>query len=79
MSKELMLAKNIKKFRAKAGLTQEALARQADVSYNTIIKLETEGIKDPRISTIIKIANALAISIDELTVRKKHKRLPQWE
>ncbi len=75
MSTEFMLAKKIKKIREKAGLTQEALARKADVSYNTIIKLETGGIKDPRISTIIKIADALAISIDELTIRKKQKRV----
>jgi transcriptional regulator with XRE-family HTH domain len=66
-----MLAKNIKKYRKKLGLTQEALARKADVSYNTIIKLETGGIKDPRVSTIIKVANALEISIDKLVGRGK--------
>ncbi|MHA2219362.1 MAG: helix-turn-helix domain-containing protein [Candidatus Hodarchaeales archaeon] len=70
-STEFMLAKNIKKYRKKLGLTQEALARKADVSYNTIIKLETGGIKDPRVSTIIKVANALEISIDKLVGRGK--------
>jgi len=64
-----MLARNIKKIREKAGLTQEALARKADISYNTIIKLETSGIKDPRISTLIKVANALEISLDKLVGR----------
>lgn len=61
-----MLANNIKKYRRKTGLTQEALARRADVSYNTIIKLETKGIKDPRVSTITKVAKALNVTIDEL-------------
>ena len=61
-----MLSENIKKYRKKAGLTQEALARRADVSYNTIIKLESKGIKDPRIGTLKKLANALNISLDEL-------------
>ncbi|GAH24152.1 unnamed protein product, partial [marine sediment metagenome] len=41
------LAEKIKKRREKIGLTQEALARKANISYNTIIKLETGGIKDP--------------------------------
>lgn len=66
MSTKLISAKNIKKFREKAGLTQEALARKADISYNTLIKLETRGIKDPRISTLSKLAKALNIKIDDL-------------
>lgn len=61
-----MLAENIKKFRNKAGLTQEALARKADISYNTVIKIESKGIIDPRIGTIKKIASALNITVDEL-------------
>lgn len=67
MSKQFNIAKNIKAFRANAGLTQEALARKADISYNTIIKLESGAIKDPRISTLLKVASALGISIDGLT------------
>ena len=61
-----MLAENIKKYRRKLGLTQEALSRKADISYNTIIKIESGGIKDPRIGTLKKIAEALKIKIDEL-------------
>ena len=70
MSTDFVISKNIKKLRKKAGLTQEALARKADISYNTIIKLETGGIKDPRISTLIKAANALDTSIDKLVSSK---------
>ena len=47
-----MLAENIKKYRTKLGLTQEALARKADISYNTIIKLESKAITDPRMETL---------------------------
>lgn len=61
-----MLAKNIKKYRKKLSLTQEALARKADISYNTVIKLESKGITDPRMGTLKKLANALDISIDNL-------------
>lgn len=65
-----MLAKNIKKHGTKRGLTQEALARKADISYNTIIKLESKGIINPRMETLIKLAKALEISVDELIGRK---------
>jgi len=61
-----MLSDNIKKYRAKLKLTQEALARKADISYNTIIKLESKGITDPRMETLKKLAVALNISMDEL-------------
>jgi len=61
-----MLAENIKKYRKKLKLTQEALARKADISYNTVIKLESEGITDPRMETLKKLAKALDVSIDEL-------------
>lgn len=65
-----MLAENIKKYRAKLNLTQEALSRKADISYNTIIKIESRGITNPRMETLIKLAKALEISVDEL-IRKK--------
>lgn len=61
-----MLAENIKKYRNKLRLTQEALARKADISYNTIIKLESKGITDPRMETLKKLATALDTSIDKL-------------
>lgn len=61
-----MLADNMKKYRKKLKLTQEALARKADISYNTVIKLESKGIIDPRMETLKKLANALNVSIDDL-------------
>lgn len=61
-----MLADNIKKYRNKLALTQEALARKADISYNTITKLEEKGIKNPRMDTLKKLAIALNITVDEL-------------
>lgn len=66
-----MLAENIKKYRAKLGLTQEALSRKADISYNTIIKIESRGITNPRMETLIKLAKALEISVDELIKSRK--------
>ena len=61
-----MLSENIKKYRKKLKLTQESLSRKADISYNTVIKLESGGITDPRMETLKKLAKALNVSIDEL-------------
>jgi len=62
-----MYLKNLAKLRKEKGLTQEGLARKADISYHTMIKLESGGIKNPKIETVIKLAKALDISIDLLT------------
>ncbi len=64
-----MHLKNLSKLRKEKRLTQEGLARKANISYHTIIKLENEGIKNPKIETVIKLANALNISIDDLVGR----------
>jgi transcriptional regulator with XRE-family HTH domain len=70
-----MLSENIKKYRKKLKLTQEALARKANVSYHTIAKLEAKGITDPRMETLKKIADALNVSIDMLVgISQKNSR-----
>jgi len=61
-----MLAQNIRKLRLKQGLSQEKLARLADIANATLIKIETGAAKEPTITTVAKIASALNISIDEL-------------
>lgn len=38
----------------------------ADVTYNTIIKIETGGSQNPTIDTLSKITKALGVSVDEL-------------
>jgi transcriptional regulator with XRE-family HTH domain len=58
--------KNIKKLRNKKSWSQEKLAREADISYQTLIKIEQNRIKNPKIETLIKIAQALGVSIDDL-------------
>ena len=68
-----MLAQNIRKLRLKKGLSQEKLARLADISNATLIKIESGTAKEPTITTVTKIADALEISIDELIGRAKKK------
>ena len=68
MSREIStIAKNIKKLRKKLGISQDKLSKLANVSHNTIIKIESGGIKNPGIDTAQKIAKALGVSLDELT------------
>lgn len=62
-----MHLKNLAKFRKQKGWSQERLAREASISYNTLIKIERKGIENPKIETVIKLAKALEISLDELT------------
>ena len=66
-----MLADNIKRLRKRKGLTQEKLARTADIANNTLVKIEMGMAKEPTITTVTKIAEALNVSIDELVGRKK--------
>lgn len=66
MSTENKIGKNIKKLRQAKELSQDRLSKLADVSYNSIIKLETGGIQNPTIETLQKIAKALDVSVDNL-------------
>jgi len=67
MSKEIsLIGKNIKKLRKQKGLSQDRLSKLADISYNTVIKLELGGITNPSIDTLQKLAKALNVSVDDL-------------
>ncbi len=66
MTQENKIGKNIKKLRQAKGLSQDRLSKAADVSYNSIIKLETGGITNPTIETLQKIAKALEVQVDNL-------------
>lgn len=60
------IAENLKKLRAKKGLSLEKIARLADLSLNTIVKVENGVNKNPTIETLTKIAKALEIGVDDL-------------
>ena len=68
LTREIMIAENVKKYRKKLGLSQDALARKADITYSSLLKIENGN--DPRVSSLIKIADALNVSLDELVGRK---------
>ena len=61
-----IIAKNIKKLRKQRGLSQDKLSKLANISHNTIIKIELSAIQSPTMDTASKIAKALGVSLDDL-------------
>jgi len=66
MSSEKFYLKNLRKLREKKGWSREKLARESEISYHTIIKIEREVIKNPKLETLIKLSRALGVSLDRL-------------
>ncbi len=60
------IASNFKKLRAEKGYSLEKVARLADLSLNTVVRLESGINKNPTIETLTKIAKALDIKLDDL-------------
>jgi len=61
------LAKYLKSKRKEYNLTQEQLAEKSGVDYKHIQNLESlVRVNDPRLSTIVKVAHALAVTPEEL-------------
>ena len=60
------IAKNIKKYRGKLGISQDKLSKMAGVTLHTIAKIETGSTPYPRIDTLRKIADALGVKVDDL-------------
>jgi len=66
-----MLEQRIKQLRKKSGWSQQKLAEKARLSYTVITKIEQGVAKRPSIQTMMKLADAFEISIDELVGRKR--------
>ena len=60
------IGKNIKKFRQDKGLSQDKLSKLADLSLNTVVKIELDDSPNPTIETIQRIAKALEVSVNDL-------------
>ena len=59
------LGKRISFYRSKSNLTQEVLAAKVNCSREYIVQIEN-GTKVPSLSVLVKIANTLSVSADEL-------------
>lgn len=66
MEESANVGEKIKRWRKKTGLTQDALAKKANIPYTSLAKIESDVIKNPSIKTVSKIANGLGITLDQL-------------
>ena len=66
----MTIANNIKKYRQKKGLSQDKLAKLADVTHTTLVKLESGANDNPTVKTLIKLADSLGVNLNELVGRK---------
>ncbi len=60
------ISKNIRKLREQKGISQDRLSKLADISLNTIAKLELDNTQNPTIETLQKIAKALDVKVEDL-------------
>ncbi len=62
----MSIASNIKKIRAEKGYSLERVARLADVSLSTVVKIADGTNQNPTIDTLSKIAKAFEVKVDDL-------------
>jgi XRE family transcriptional regulator, master regulator for biofilm formation len=60
------ISSNIKKLRTERGYSLEKVAHLADLSLNTVMRVESGVNKNPTIETLTKIAKALSVGVDDL-------------
>ena len=64
------LGKRLKKFRGNLKISQDQLAKKANIPFSTLAKIEAGYTPNPSMGTLIKIADAIGVSLDELVGRK---------
>ena len=64
------ISKRIKEFRSKAKISQDKLSKKADIPFSTLVKIESGYTPNPSMETLVKIADAFGVGLDELLGRK---------
>jgi transcriptional regulator with XRE-family HTH domain len=57
--------RNVSRLRDQAGLSQDKLAEKADIDRTYLSGIE-RGVRNPGIKTVIRIARALRVGVDQL-------------
>jgi transcriptional regulator with XRE-family HTH domain len=72
---------NLRRLRERSGLSQEALATRAGGLHRTEISLLERGEREPRLSTVVLLAQALGVKVatllrgvDEAQVRERQRK-----
>ena len=63
------LGKRLKELRSKLKISQDQLAKKANIPFSTLVKIEAGYTPNPSMETLIKIADAFGIGLDELVGR----------
>jgi transcriptional regulator with XRE-family HTH domain len=66
MTTQKTIGAKIKAWRAIKDLTQDELAKKADLPYPTLVKIESDAVQNPSIDTVTKIVTGLEITLDQL-------------
>jgi DNA-binding XRE family transcriptional regulator len=61
-----LISKNIRGLRLRRGISQDRLSKLADLSLNTIVKIEAGRNNNPTIVTLSKIAKSFNVQVDDL-------------
>lgn len=72
-SPETAFGRALRRIRRERDLSQEALADMAGLARNHVSELE-RARRDPRLSTLVLLADALEIGVGDLMVRFDHER-----
>ncbi|MGH7204532.1 MAG: helix-turn-helix domain-containing protein [Candidatus Levyibacteriota bacterium] len=59
------LGESVRKYRRKAGLSQEELAVKAKLDLTSVSEIES-GLRNPSLKTLHKLASALRITVNDL-------------
>ncbi len=71
------IAEALRHWREVRGLSQRALAEKTGLTYVHIARLELAQ-SDPRLSTLVKLAEALEIRMADLLTERKWARGKSW-
>ena len=63
------IGRSVREQRVKRFMTQEQLARTADISLRQVVRIERNEV-EPRFTTILKLAEALGVEPSELVDRE---------
>ena len=61
-----MVNNNLSGVRKNKGLTQKRLAEKSGISRVTIANIERGAVTDLKVSTMLKLANALGATVEEI-------------
>ena len=70
-----LVAWNVRRLRVRAGLSQEALAVDADIDRSYVGRIE-RGVENPTVETLDRIAGALDVSAADLLAVPKTSEKP---